>query len=190
MSLLLRENKLCMETKGKSLFWCVMSESQPGHVNTLWVEQKCYRADETHSIYSMSSIVRFPGHVYRAVCNADFNTRLRYLLPLFCLGFYFCCRECWVGWGGFCPLSLEDARTFLPFTFVCPSWVQQHESASLLLHLPCTSLQPEVGTTWPLRSRDLGSWVSVASLNPSRSSLGSQVFHHPTELSPYQPWSC
>lgn len=27
-----------------------MSESQPGHVNTLWVEQKCYRADETHYI--------------------------------------------------------------------------------------------------------------------------------------------
>lgn len=54
MSLLLRENKLCMETKGKSVR-CVTFESQPGHVNTLWVEQKCYRADETHSIYSMSS---------------------------------------------------------------------------------------------------------------------------------------
>ena len=38
--------------------------------------------------------------------------------------------------------------------------------------------------------RGLGSWVAVASLNPSHSGLGSQVFHHPTELSPYQPWSC
>lgn len=76
MSLLLRENKLCMETKGKRLFLCVTSESQPGHVNTLWVELKCYRADETHShiqyefsqyiflgVFNMQSVMLISIHV-------------------------------------------------------------------------------------------------------------------------------
>lgn len=148
-----------------------------------------------HTLYTVwVPIVRFPGHVYHAVCNADFNTHLRYLLLLFSLGFTFFCRECWVGWC-FSPSVPWGCKGFSSF-YLCVSFLgaaAQEGSmlnASLLLHLPCTSLQPEVGTAWPLWSKGLGNWVAVAGLNPSRSSLGSQVLPHPTELSLYHLWSC
>lgn len=137
-----------------------------------------------HTLYTVwVPIVRFPGHVYHTVCNADFSAHLRYLLPLFCLGFTFFCRECWVGWC-FSPSVPWGCKGFSSF-YLCVSFlgaVAQEGSmlnASLLIHLPCTSLQPEVGTAWPLRSKGLGNGVAVAGLNPSRSSLGSQVLPHP-----------
>ena len=138
-----------------------------------------------HTLYTVwAPIVPFPGHVCHAVCNAGFNTRLRYLLPLFYLGFvfFFFFLQGTLGWLGWVLASVPWGRKGFSSFCLCVSFLStgaQEEgvlNTSLFLHLPCSSLQPEVGTTWPLPSRALGNCVAVAGLNLSLSSLACQVF--------------
>lgn len=102
-----------METKGKSLFWCVTSESQPGHVNTLWVGQKCYRADETRSMYSMISHCTFS---WACLTCSLISVHVRVIFTFLFFGFCLVLFSGKVGLVVFCPLSLEDKRAFLHST--------------------------------------------------------------------------
>lgn len=95
-----------------------MSESQPGRVNTLWVEQKCYRADETHSIQYEFPLYIFLGmFVMQSVMLIAVHTG-----GICCLCFVLC-REWWVGWGVFHPPALEDTRAFFILQPSCISLV-------------------------------------------------------------------
>lgn len=126
-----------------------MSESQPGHVNTLWVEQKCYRADEIHSIQ-----YEFPLYVFLGL----FVVQCIMLISVHVWGissiFFFSCKECRVGWGVFPPSSPWGHKTFFFFPPFCiflscssstrrECWITPSSPSN---H---TSLQPEVSTTGP-----------------------------------------
>lgn len=178
--MLLTENKLCIETKGKSLFWCVMSESQPGLVNTLWVEQKCYRADETHYTQFKLPLYLFLDMFIMQPAML-ISVSLRYLLPLFSLvvvvwgflgGWGFVLRWFFQGIFGWlmffthCPLRAQRLF-FLLLSYIFLRYSSMTRGHAECFLLPCTFLQPKVGTTWPLWSRGLGScWLDSSLQQP------------------------
>lgn len=93
---------------------------------------------------------------------------------------------CWLVVFALCPWKGFSSLYLCVSFLATAAWEERMLNACLLIHLPCTSLQPEVGTA----KQGFGKFVAVANLNPWHSSMGSQVFHNPTELSPYQPCSC
>lgn len=147
-----------------------MSESQPGHVNTLWVEQKCYRADEIHSIR-----YEFPLYVFLGL----FVVQCIMLISVHVWGissiFFFSCKECRVGWGVFPPSSPWGHNTFFFLsTFLhLPFLQQQHKKG--MLNNPLFSIQSHLPTAWgerhwPMLSRTFGSCAALAGTIPQISS--------------------